>query len=289
MSHKSTSARQLGAHISIALGFEKSISRGESIGCTAIQIFTKSGRSWFEKEIDPAAAELFKKTWQASTVKSVMAHCGYLVNIGSPNPDTEGKSILSLKNELKRCEMLGIPSLVLHPGSATGDPVERCLTRIAHNLDKVLNGATGTTSILLETAAGQGTNVGSTFEELAAIYEQVNRKELVGVCIDTCHINSAGYDLTSAEKYEAAMLQFEKALPFTLVKAIHLNDSSTPAGSRKDRHENLGKGSIPLETFAAIMNDPRWNNVPIVLETPAEGLDLSSYEAEIKLLRSMIK
>ena len=279
----------LGAHISIVSGLEKAIFRGESIGCTAIQIFTKSGRSWFEKELEAAAVERFKEAWRASTVQSVITHCGYLVNIGSPSADTESKSIASLKGELKRCELLGIPSLVLHPGSHTGDEPERCMKRIAHNLDNVLAAASGTTSILLETAAGQGTNIGSTFEELATIYEQVKHKELVGFCIDTCHIYSAGYDISTPEKYESVIKQWEKVLPIERVKAIHLNDSLTPFNSRKDRHENLGKGTIPLEIFATIVNDHRWKNVPIVLETPAEGLDLSGYERELKLLRSYLK
>lgn len=276
----------VGAHVSIAGGLHKAIKRGEGIGCTAIQIFTKSTRSWFAKKITKEEVELFKKAWKESSISSVIVHAGYLINIGSGKKSFEGKSVKSLTEELQRCEILGIPYLVLHPGASVGGEVEGCITRIAKNLDEVLEKVKGKSKILLETMAGQGTNVGYTFEQLKKIRKLCKNKRRVGICFDTCHIFAAGYDISTPKGYKETWDRFEKVLGLGLLKVIHINGSKRELGSRKDRHENLGKGKIPLKTFELIMNDKRFFNVPKILETPIGG---EIYGKEIKTLKKMIR
>ncbi len=276
----------LGAHVSIAGGFYKAIKRGEAIGCTAIQIFTKSGRSWFAKKITDEEADKFKQAQKNSTIKIVVAHTSYLINIGSNKPETEKKSVDALSVELNRCEKLGIPYLVLHPGAHTGAGEEECIKKIAENLDKVLSKSNGKTMILLELTAGQGTNVGYKFEHIKQICSLCKEKKHIGVCLDTCHIFSAGYDI-SPNGYKSVMDEYKKILGIRSLKVIHLNDSKTELGSRKDRHENIGKGKIPLKTFNLIMNDKDLTGIPKILETPVR--DESGYVDEIKLLKKMVK
>lgn len=277
----------IGAHISIAGGFELAIERAESIGATAIQIFTKSSRTWFEKPISQQSAQLFKDALKKSSVQIVVAHSAYLINIGSPNKKTEAGSCNSLLNELQRCEALGLPFLVLHPGSHLGSGEEPCIERIAKNLDLVLAQHTGSTKILLETMAGQGSNIGSTFEQLSYIRDLAKEKRRIQFCLDTCHIFAAGYDLRSTTSYKEVMKQFDRIIGFDLLKIIHLNDSQEPFDSHKDRHADIGKGHIPLTVFKELMNDSRLQDVPKILETPAEG-GLEDYRHQIDILRRMI-
>jgi deoxyribonuclease-4 len=278
----------IGAHISIAGGLYKAFDRGESIGCTAMQIFTKSNRSWFDKKLTEGEINAWKERWKSSTVKEVVVHSSYLINIGAKTPETEKNSVAALKDELHRCQSLGIPYLVLHPGSHVGAGEEKCIKQIAQNLDTVLESGDGTTSILLETMAGQGTNVGSTFEQIAQIRSLAEHKKNIGVCLDTCHIFSAGYNIASDEGYYETMKKFDDIVGLSLLKIIHLNDSKTPCNSHKDRHEALGQGSIPLTTFSLIMNDKRLASIPKILETPSDD-DMQLYASEIKLLKKMIK
>ncbi len=259
----------IGAHMSIAGGLEKALIRGESVGCTAIQIFTKNNKAYFGKIITEQDVERFKKQWKESSIIYVMTHCSYLVNIGAKNKETEKKSIAALAHELERCEVLGIPHLVIHPGSHIGAGEEKCITQIAHNLDTVFKKAPDSSMILLETAAGQGTNVGYTFEQLRSIYDQCKEKDRLGICLDTCHAFAAGYDIATKEGYKKMWDDFKKIIGIRKLKAIHLNGSKMPCGSRRDRHENLGKGEIPLETFKWIMNDPSLTSIPKILETPS--------------------
>lgn len=277
----------LGAHTSISGGFYKAIEEGEQIGCTAIQIFTKSGRSWFAKKITPEEINKFKETLKNSHIKTVIAHSAYLINLGSPKKETEEKSIAGLKLELERCEQLGIPYLVIHPGAHLKTGEEKCLKQIAKNLDSILKKHDGKTKILLETTAGQGTNVGYKFEHIKEILDLSKEKNKLGVCLDTCHIFSAGYDIGSPKGYKKVMEQFSKIIGIKNLKAIHLNDSKTELNSRKDRHENIGKGTIPISTFKLIMNDKRFEKIPKILETPVKiG---NEYYEEIKLLKRMVK
>jgi deoxyribonuclease-4 len=278
----------LGAHISIADGLHKAILRGEEIGCTAIQIFTKSSRSWFAKKLSQKEIEKFKKTRKESKqIKMIVAHTSYLINLAAANAVTEKKSITSLAQELERCEELEIPYLVLHPGSHVGLGEEKGMKKIAKNLDKVLSKSKGKTKIALETTAGQGTNLGYTFKQLKKIRSLCKQKSKIAVCLDTCHVFAAGYDFKSPEGYKKVMAEFIKTLGVRSLKVIHINDSKSEFDSRVDRHENIGKGKIPRSVFKAIMNDKRLINVPKILETPIQ--DPTDYVDEIKMLRRMIK
>ncbi|MCK4499154.1 deoxyribonuclease IV [Candidatus Babeliales bacterium] len=276
----------IGAHLSIAGGFAKAIERAESIGATALQIFSKSARSLFAKPLDKKAVKEFKTSQKASSVKIIAIHTSYLINLASPNSKTETNSINSLLEELKRCEALGAQYLVLHPGSHLGSGIETGIKKIAKNINKVLKKHSGKAKILLETMAGQGTNIGSTFEEIRQIYNLIDDKKRIGVCLDTCHIFSAGYDLNSAEGYAKTMKQFTRIVGISRLKLIHINDSLTSFDSHKDRHTNIGKGNISPAAFKALMNDPKLTKIAKILETPApEGLD--TYKKEIYNLTRM--
>ncbi|KKP24292.1 MAG: putative endonuclease 4 [candidate division TM6 bacterium GW2011_GWF2_28_16] len=277
----------LGAHTSISGGLYKAIEEGEQIGCTAIQIFTKSSRSWFTSKLTLKEIEKFKETQKKSNIKIIVAHTSYLINLGSPNKDTEKKSINSLQQELTRCELLNIPYLVLHPGAHLKSGEELCLKKIAENLDLILKESTGKTMILLENTAGQGTNIGYKFEHLKQIRDMAKEKNKLGVCLDTCHVFSSGYDISSPEGYEKVITEFKKIIGLKNLKVIHLNDSKTELNSKKDRHENIGKGKIPLKIFNLIMNDKRLFKIPKILETPVNNF--LEYKPELDLLKSMVK
>lgn len=274
----------IGSFISTAGGIDKSIQRALDIGCTTMQIFTKSNRMWKSKPLINAEVEAFKRNVKAAHLEKIAVHASYLINIASNNPELEQKSVRALIEEVQRCQILEIPYLVLHPGSHTGAGIEKGIKNIAKNLDIVLKKVPGSTIICLETMAGQGTNLGSTFEQLQAIIEAATEKDRIGVCLDTCHIFTAGYDITTKASYEAVMEQFSTIIGINRLKCIHLNDSKMPLGSNKDRHANLGQGLIPQKTFKYIMNDKRLEHVPKHLETPDESL----YSEEIQLLKKMV-
>lgn len=278
----------LGAHISAAGGLHKSIDRAEEIGCTTMQIFTKNNKAWFAPEITKEEAELFKKAYKESKLARIMVHTSYLINIASANESVERKSIAALKHELHRCEQLEIPYLILHPGSHLGAGDEKGIKKISKNLDLVLEKATGKTKILLETMAGQGTNIGYKFGQLSEIIDSCSSKKLLGVCLDTCHIFNAGYDISTKESYQKVIKDFYKEIGIKRLEAIHLNDSETELNSRKDRHANIGEGVIPMKTFELIMNDKRLEKIPKVLETPTDAAG-KIHEREIKLLKKLVK
>lgn len=275
----------LGAHISVAGGYSKAIERGESIGCTAIQIFTKSNKSWFAKPITEEEAIEFQKAAHASSIKKILVHSGYLINLASSSLSTRKLSFKSLKEELIRCEALNIPGLVLHPGSHTGGGMEEGTLHIIDALNELFKEHKGNTAILLETMAGQGTSVGHTFENLRTIYDNCKYKERLGICIDTCHIFAAGYDLSSIAGYKKVFKEFSHYFGYRELKAIHLNDSKEDIGSKKDRHANIGKGKIPLEVFKHLLQDPHLTHIPKVLETPVKNF--LEYEKELDLLKSL--
>jgi len=278
-----TSPLLIGAHTSIAGGFDKAVERAEAIGCTAMQIFTKNNKAFFGKKIEEERIVEFKERLKNSPVKYVMAHCAYLVNIGSRNYETRERSVKSLAHELGRVQELGIPHLVIHPGSHLGAGEDECIEKIADNLDRVFAKVPGEGMILLETAAGQGTNVGYTFKQIRQIYDACRHKKRLGVCLDTCHIFAAGYDISSESGYEKMWREFKRVIGISRLKAIHLNDSKMACGSRKDRHASLGEGEISMRTFGRIMRDKSLAKIPKILETP----DPAKYEDEIKSLRRM--
>ncbi len=273
----------IGAHTSIAGGFDKAVERAEEIGCTAMQIFTKSNKSYFAKKIDEESVIAFKERLKDSQVKYVMAHSAYLINIGSKNYDTRERSVKSLAHELERIQVIGIPHLVIHPGSHLGAGEEECIEKFADGLDKVFKKVSGDGMILLETAAGQGTNVGYTFKQIRQIYDACHYKKRLGVCLDTCHIFAAGYDIATEKGYESMWKEFKRVVGISRLKAIHLNDSKMACGSKKDRHASLGTGEIPMRTFGHIMRDKSLTKIPKILETP----DPDKYADEIQSLKRM--
>ena len=259
-----------GAHMSIAGQPALAIERGESLGCTAIQIFTKSNRQWHAKPITDREAENFQKAWKNSSIVSIIAHASYLINIGSPQASIEHKSVHALGLEMERCNQLGIPYLVLHPGSHSNTDEEECLKRISHNLDSLFKEIPHC-SILLETMAGQGTNVGNSFEQLERIIKHSKHKNRLGVCLDTCHVFTAGYDISTEKGYHLVWEQFDKIIGLNKLKAIHVNDSKQGLGSRVDRHTDIGKGKLGKEAFELLCNDKRFFDVPKILETPKDS------------------
>lgn len=274
----------VGCHTSISGGLYRAIERGESIGCTALQLFTKSSRQWFEKKISEEDAQLFKQTWKNSTIQSIITHAGYLINVGSPTKKTSTQSTKSLLDEAHRCAQLGIKYLVLHPGSHLGKGVETCISLIAQNLDYAIEQSEGTVSIVLETMAGQGTNMGSSFEQLHEIRKQCTNKKHIAFCLDTCHIFAAGYNISTPESYKKTLTTFNDILGIEHLKAIHVNDSQEPFDSHKDRHAPLGEGHIPLSTFKCLMQDSTLTDVPKILETPTDP-EMKLWAKEIALLK----
>lgn len=278
----------LGAHMSVTGGYEQAIIRGESIGCTAVQIFTKSNRQWAAKPILPEQATLFKKTMQESCVQSVLAHASYLINIGSADTELAKKSATALIEELNRCDVLGIPYLVLHPGAFVKSTMAESLSLISQCLTYVLEKDVGKTMILLENTAGQGSSIGSTFEQLRIIYDSVKHKKRLGFCFDTCHAFAAGYDFSTIENYDNLWKHFDEILGIQNLKAFHMNDSVKERNSRLDRHAHIGKGKIGLEAFRLLMNDSTFYGIPKILETPKAATNLEEDQVNLDLLISLI-
>lgn len=261
----------LGAHLSISGGFYKAIETAEEIGCTAIQIFTKSNRQWKAKPISTSDAQQFIEAQKKSCVKIVVAHASYLINLGSANKETRDKSLAALIEEIKRCNTLNIPFLVLHPGTA--EPGQEDTT--AKDIGKLINQALlttpeCTTSVLVETMAGQGKSIGHTFEKLAMIISQVQNQSRIGVCFDTCHAFAAGYSFESQDDYKSLWAKFDATIGIDKLQCIHMNNSKKEQGAKVDRHEHIDAGKININAFAMIMNDPQLKDIPKILETPKE-------------------
>lgn len=265
----------LGAHMSISGGLEQAIIRGESIGCSAIQIFTKSNRQWNAKKLSLDDINLFRQTVGKSSIKKehIVAHACYLINLASTDTDINKKSITALTEEIERCELLEIPYLVLHPGSSQNSNITEGLDTITENLDKAFENIPGKTMVLLETMAGQGTSVCYQLEQLAYIYKNSKFRNRLGICLDTCHIFAAGYDFRTQETYSEFWRIFDHIVGIDLLKVIHVNDSKKELGSRVDRHENIGKGQIGFLGFELLFKDKRFFTVPKILETPKNSLE----------------
>lgn len=261
----------LGAHMSIAGGVKNAIIAGESIDCTAIQIFTASNRQWSFDLIDEEDVQEFLELKAKSPIQFIMSHACYLINIGSPDHTIAQKSIRALEAEIGRCAQLQLPCVTFHPGAALTSTEESCLDRIAENLDTALeNTKDSHCMVLLENTAGQGSNVGYTFEQLAAIRAKSHHKKRIGICLDTCHAFAAGYDFTTPDHYKQMWHTFDKVIGLEHLKAIHMNDSKKGIGSRVDRHEHIGQGAIGLDAFSLVMNDNSLIHVPKILETPKD-------------------
>lgn len=277
----------LGAHESIAGGLHLAFKRIDEVGGAALQIFTRNQRQWNPAPLTDEEQEHWASAWQECSKIVVASHASYLVNLASGKPDLVKKSITAFADELHRCESLNISMVVIHPGSHGGDGVETGIARFTENLDLALELADNQVTVLLETTAGQGTGLGSRFEELAAIIKGSKYPEKLGVCVDTCHIFAAGYDIRSAESYRATMDAFDALIGIERIQFFHLNDSKKGLESRIDRHEHIGQGEIGLEGFRNLLNDPRFTNHPMTLETP-KGKDLQEDRDNLATLRSLL-
>ncbi len=262
---------RLGAHLSIAGGLPRAVDRAEASGCQSLQIFTKSAGQWRARELPPEEIALFRRRLRQTKIRPVVAHNSYLINLAATDPVLRGRSIEALRDELDRAESLGLDGLVMHPGSFTSGTEPGGLRLIADGLAEILASRPDMrTRVLLEHTAGQGTNLGHRFEHLAEIVDLLGGSPRVGVCLDTCHLLAAGYDICSEKGYQETFRQFGKIVGFARLKAFHLNDSKKPCGSRVDRHEHIGKGCLGLAPFRRILNDPRFAKLPMLLETPKE-------------------
>lgn len=263
-------AKLIGAHMPSDGGIAGSILNGASIGCTAVQVFTSSPRMWKSAFPDETKTAAFKAAVNQTAMKALISHDSYLVNLADATPERRQKSIHALTDELLRCAAYGIPLVVSHMGAHVGQGVEVGLQKVIEGAKEVLSSTPDEVTLLMETTAGQGTCLNSRFEQIAAILDGCGNPGRLGVCLDTCHVYAAGYDIRTREGYESMWEEFDRLIGLDKLKAIHCNDSKKKVGSRVDRHENLGLGEIGPIPFQCLVNDPRFEYVPIVVETPIE-------------------
>ena len=255
--------------MSIAGGLPRAVDRAKAARCEALQIFTKSAGQWRARPLPQEEIDAFKDKVARTGIRPVVAHNSYLINIATAQPELRAQSIAALSEELDRAEVLGLYGLVMHPGSYTSGTESDGLRLIAEALRALLHERPDDpTLVLLEGTAGQGTNLGHRFEHLAEIIDRLDGDPRVGVCLDTCHLLAAGYDICSPEGYAATFAAFDRIVGLSRIKAFHLNDSRKPCGSRVDRHEHIGKGCLGLEPFRMLLNDPRFADHAMLLETP---------------------
>jgi deoxyribonuclease-4 len=288
---------RLGAQVSTAGGLFRAYQRGDEIGCDSIMVFTKSNRQWKAKPLEEKDIAKFKQaTADFANIQPVAIHASYLINIGSSDEALWEKSYQALKVEVERGEALGIPLLTFHPGAFIKADEATGLANIARALSRLMKETAGFKSIVcLETMAGTGTTLGFRFEQLAYLLKngQPAGGDRLGVCFDTCHVFSAGYDIRSPEAYEATISEFDRLVGIEHIRCFHLNDSKYELGARKDRHDHIGRGFIGLESFANFVNDQRWVDHPAHLETPKKEDDEDGNEIEmdpvnLKTLRSLL-
>jgi len=276
--------KYIGAHVSASGGVENAPVNAANIGATAFAFFTKNQRQWFAKELTAKSIELFKENCEKFNFspKQILAHDSYLINLGHPEKDGLQKSRTAFIDEMTRCGQLGLDRLNFHPGSHLKKiDIDSCLARISESINISLEKTEGVIAVI-ENTAGQGTNLGFAFEHLAQIIDKVDDKSRVGVCIDTCHTFTAGYDLVTPEGFAETFRQFDEIVGFSYLKGMHINDSKKALGSHVDRHHNLGEGFIGIDAFKRIMKDSRFDDIPLILETP----DTSIWEKEIEMLKS---
>lgn len=279
---------RLGAHMSIAGGLPQAIVRARAVQATALQVFVKSSNQWAARPFAPGEVEAYREaSREAGLERHTLAHASYLINLASPDDALWEKSVVAFRVELDRCDALGIPWLVVHPGAHVGSGVPSGVARVAEALRRVLPHSGQGAGVLLETTAGQGTTLGARFEELGEILKAANHPERAGICFDTCHVFAAGYDFRSASTYDETMTALDRAVGLDRLFGVHLNDSKGDLGSRRDRHEHIGKGKLGLEAFRLILADGRLRDVPMVLETEKED-DLDEDRVNLGTLRSVI-
>jgi deoxyribonuclease-4 len=281
--------------MSIAGGMDRAVDRARAVGATALQVFVKSARQWAMRPLRHGDIAAFRDAAaEAGLQRHLLAHATYLINLASPRNDLWARSIDALAAEVDRCAELGIPRLVVHPGSHGGTGSDTGIARVARALDRVHVSRPAATArrrravrVLLEITAGQGNTLGSTFEELAGVLDRARCADLLGVCFDTCHALAAGYEFRDARSFRATFRELDRVIGLERVEAFHLNDSKYPLGSRRDRHEHIGRGEVGLEAFRLLLNDRRFRRLPMVLETP-KGEDLEEDRVNLDVLRAML-
>lgn len=277
----------LGSHMSIAGGLHMAFDHIRAVNGTALQIFTRNQRQWKIPPLTKVDLDLFAAAWEEWGDYPVAAHDSYLINLASPKEDQAERSRIAFAEELTRIEALNVPWLVTHPGSHLGEGVDAGIERYAANLDRAIEQSrTKKAVVLLETTAGQGTNLGSTFEELAAIIAASTHPDRLGVCYDTCHTFAAGYDIRTLDTYAQTFDAFDRIIGLDRLKFFHLNDTKNDFASHKDRHEHIGQGQIGLDGFRNLMRDPRFADTPMALETPKEK-DLQDDVRNMETLRKL--
>lgn len=279
--------KYVGAHVSASGGVDNAPLNARAIGAKAFAFFTKNQRQWFAAAYKEETIERFKANVveQGFHPDHILPHDSYLINLGHPDEEGLKKSRQAFFDEMSRCEQLGLNRLNFHPGSHLNQmPIDDCLDRIAESINMALERTNGVTAVI-ENTAGQGTNLGHTFEQIARIIDKVEDKSRVGVCLDTAHTLAAGYEIRNREAFENTMDLFEKVVGCQYLKGLHINDSKKEVGTRVDRHDSLGKGVMNMDLFSFIMNDPRFDDMPLILETPDESL----WAEEIQLLYSLVR
>jgi deoxyribonuclease-4 len=279
--------KYVGAHVSAEGGVQNAPVNANAIGAKAFALFTKNQRQWFSSPLTSKSISEFRANCEKFDYKpfQILPHDSYLINLGHPEKEPLEKSRTSFMDEMKRCELLGLDRLNFHPGSHLNNiTIDECLKRIAESINISFDKTKGVIAVI-ENTAGQGTNLGHTFEQIAVIIYHVEDKSRVGVCIDTCHAYTSGYEVKTKNGFTETFKRFSEIIGMQYLKGMHLNDSKKDYGTRVDRHENIGGGFLGEEIFSLIMNDSRFDNIPLILETPEESL----WEAEIKKLYSFIK
>lgn len=270
-----------GAHLSVSDGFESMFETADSINCRSVQIFAKNQRRWESKPMEKQSADSFKKSMKSSDVKYVIAHASYLLNLASGDSEIWNRSLANLLDDMNRCSMLGITDVVFHPGAHLGEGESKGIERVSKALN-ILFSENKECSILIETTAGQGTNIGFRFEHIRDILSKLKREDRAFVCYDTAHTFAAGYDIRTKSAYENTFMLFDSIIGLGKLKTFHINDSKAEFSSKKDRHEFIGKGFIGEEAFKMLAKDKRFKNHPMILEVPG-GID--EFRTDIELLK----
>ncbi len=284
----------LGAHMSIAGGYHKSVELAAAAGCDCVQLFTKNNNQWRAKPISDEESSQFKQALRSLNISHPISHSSYLINLASPDEALRNKSVDAMVEELRRADQLGISGVVMHPGSFTTSTESLGIMAIARSIDEIFEQFVQAdepvkTKLLLETTAGQGSNLGWQFEHLRDIIELCNHQDFLGICLDTCHMFAAGYPLADRNDYQRTIKHLLRTVGKRRIKAIHLNDSLKPFGSRRDRHAAIGKGEMGLEPFRHLLNDPRFAKVPMYLETPKGTHDDEDLDViNLRTLRSLL-
>ena len=277
----------LGAHVSTSGGIRNAPQNGVRLGCEAIQVFTRNQMQWHPKPLLEEEIQSYRQAFLESHLEVALSHSSYLINLASPQESKLVQSQRAFRDEIDRCEQLGIPNLVFHPGAHMGAGVKAGLRSIIESLKDILKDKKGSRiQLLVETTAGQGSALGCTFEHLAEILEGVQEKRNVGVCLDSCHVFAAGYDLRTRKTYETTMKELEAVVGLARIRAVHLNDSQKELGSQVDRHATIGEGHLGLQAFKMIVNDPRFSGIPMVIEIPG---DEEADRRSLQLLKKLRK